>query len=82
MINLSPWSEFRGVDDRPEVNDPSHQDKPKQRRQQELHERDQGAALQELSQARNEKAAQGGKNISTRALTGHVDGSFATRKAG
>ena len=47
----------RGVDDRPDVDDPAEQDPPENGRQHELDERCQRPALQQLSQARDEEAA-------------------------
>jgi len=62
----------RGVENRPKVDDPSQQDKPKDRSQTKLNNCHQQAALKQLPQARNEKTAKSSQNVTSRTLACHV----------
>jgi hypothetical protein len=53
------------------MDEPPEQDDPHQRCQNKLNNRKQQPALQQLSQTRNKKTAEGGDNISRRSLAWH-----------
>src|SRR3954447_23447725 len=59
------------VDDRPEVNQPTHEDEPEQRRQHEHHERHHYPPLHELPEPGNEEAANGRDDVAGGTLTCH-----------
>ena len=50
--------EERGVEDRPEMDDPPEQDKPENRRQTKLDDRHQQSALEQLSQPGDKETAE------------------------
>ena len=61
----------RRVDDRPNVDDPAHKDEPEEAGQDELNGGGEEATLDELSQSRNEEAADGGDDVAGGTLAGH-----------
>jgi hypothetical protein len=64
-IALGAGLKQSGVKNRPEVDDPSKQDKPEYRGQAKLQDRHQQPALEQLPQAWNEETAKRGKHISS-----------------
>jgi len=60
---LFPWLKKRGVEDRPEVDDPPEQDKPEDCRQTKLDDRHHQSALKQLPQAGDEETAECGENV-------------------
>jgi len=46
VVGLFRWLKKRGIEDRPEMDNPSEQDKPEDRRQTELDDRHQQSALE------------------------------------
>ncbi len=54
---------FGGIKDRPEVNDPPEQDEPEEASKHEHDDGNEETALEQLSQAGDEKAAQGGEHV-------------------
>ena len=63
MVDLLVRLKKCSVEDGPEMNDPSQQEKPKNRRQTKLDDRHQQPALKQLPEAGNKETAKRGDNI-------------------
>jgi len=72
LVDLLAWLEKRGVEDGPEMNDPSQQETPKNCRQTKLNNRHQQPALKQLPEARNKETAKRGDNIAGGTLACHA----------
>jgi len=65
VISLIARLKKCGVEDGPEMDDPSQQEKPKNCRQAKLHDRHQQPALEQLPEAGNKETAKRRENIAS-----------------
>ncbi len=63
----------RGVEDRPEMDEPPEENKPKDGGEAKLHDGDEEPALEQLSQSRNEETAKRCNHVAGRTLSCHAE---------
>lgn len=70
------WLPQRGIEDGPEVDDPSQENDPEEAGQDEVDDRHEEAPLKQLPQAGDEEATERSDDIARRSLSCHAASTF------